>query len=219
MITRLATRGPRFFVGVSALSVFVAASVTGILVARDDGAPEGILGGTIDRSGRLAPSEDAGSAFGSTRTVDGEPSPGDLAVGAGRLAEVLGDTLARADRSAPTEAVDGGFGITGLADGELSPGVERRINLRFTNPNSFAIVVDSVKVAVSDQNAACAAAENLQVTRQFSGTVTVPANGAVTVPAPSVQRPSVTMINLGSNQDPCKGATFTFTYTGTASRA
>ena len=42
--------------------------------------------------------------------------------------------------------------------------------------------------------------------------VVVPAAGSVILPAQGATAPVVTMLDLGSSQDDCKGATFTLDY-------
>ncbi len=42
--------------------------------------------------------------------------------------------------------------------------------------------------------------------------VVVPAGGSVLLPAQGATAPVVTMLDLGTNQDDCKGATLSFTY-------
>jgi hypothetical protein len=50
-----------------------------------------------------------------------------------------------------------------------------------------------------------------------SNTFTVPAKGGkASVPVGSVSAPQVLMKNLATNQDACKGAAFTFNYSGNA---
>jgi hypothetical protein len=44
----------------------------------------------------------------------------------------------------------------------------------------------------------------------------IPANGHVALPSGAVSAPQVLMKDLPVNQDACKGASFTFTYSGSA---
>jgi hypothetical protein len=103
----------------------------------------------------------------------------------------------------------------------FSPGAAQYDNLQITNPNNFAITVTGVTVTVTDgttkngqPNPACVGSQNLVVSHAFSGTVTVPASATITVP--QAQQPQFTMPNLPTNQDACKGTTFNFSYSGTA---
>jgi hypothetical protein len=113
------------------------------------------------------------------------------------------------------------FTISGNLSSPLAPGVTRSLQLTVTNPNNQQIFVTSLVVSIQagSTKAGCDGPTNLQVTQSnVSGTNTlsVPANGQATIPAGSVSAPQVLMKNLASNQDACKGATFTFNYTGGA---
>jgi hypothetical protein len=46
--------------------------------------------------------------------------------------------------------------------------------------------------------------------------ILVPANGSVTLPAQGATAPVVEMLDLPTNQDACKGAVFSLSYSGTA---
>ncbi|MEA2208926.1 MAG: large repetitive protein [Solirubrobacteraceae bacterium] len=113
------------------------------------------------------------------------------------------------------------FTIGGDLSGPLAPGVARPLSLTITNPNSIAIEVTVLTVAIGSgsSKAGCDGPSNLQVTPSnvsTSNPLTVPANGHVTLPSGSVRAPEVLMRDLSTNQDPCKNATFAFTYTGSA---
>ena len=113
-----------------------------------------------------------------------------------------------------------GFAITGNLAGDLSPGVSQPLHLTITNPNSKAILVTSVHVSVQpgSTKAGCDGPANTQVTQSNvseSNALNVPAKGGkVTLPSGTVSAPEVLMKNLATNQDACKGASFTFTYSG-----
>ena len=113
------------------------------------------------------------------------------------------------------------FTISGAPYGDFSPGKHQLIDLEITNPNDFDIKVTGVNVTIADAttkdalpNPGCIGSQNLLVSQSFSGTVTVPANSTVTVP--DAQSPELTMPNLSTNQDACKGTSFQIHYTGTA---
>lgn len=115
------------------------------------------------------------------------------------------------------------FSVSGTV-GRLAPGVELPIDLTIKNPYSVAISVDRITVAILDAttkdgqpNQDCVGTVHLTVTRGFTGPVTVPANGTVTVTGDA--RPLVKMLDLDSNQDACKGTTFSFAYSGSATKA
>jgi len=113
------------------------------------------------------------------------------------------------------------FSISGNATALLYPGAPARpIALTLTNPNSVAIYVTSVQVAVSASTvAACSPASNLALTQSNASSavpVRVPAGGSVTLPAQGVTAPTIRMVNLPVNQDACKNARFTLSYSGSA---
>jgi hypothetical protein len=114
------------------------------------------------------------------------------------------------------------FSIEGKVSGALAPGVSQPLVLTITNPNTKPIIVTSLQVTVApgSTKAGCDGPTNLQVTQSnasSSNTITVPAKGGkATVPSGSVSAPQVLMKNLATNQDACKGATFTFNYSGNA---
>ncbi len=113
------------------------------------------------------------------------------------------------------------FAVAGNAAGPLAPGVSQPLAITVTNPNSVAIEVTSLSTAVAagSTKPGCDGPTNLQVTQSSvssSNPLAIPANGQVSLPASSVSAPSVLMRDLSTNQDACKGASFTFTYSGSA---
>jgi len=112
------------------------------------------------------------------------------------------------------------FVIEGNLTGELAPGVSSPLHLTITNPNGVAITITSVHVAVQpgSTKAGCDGPANTQVTQSNlseSNTLKVAAKGGkVTLPSGTVTAPEVLMKNLATNQDACKGASFTFSYSG-----
>lgn len=114
------------------------------------------------------------------------------------------------------------FTITGAAAGPLAPGVEQPIDLAFSNPYAYAIVVDKVSVQIAAvTSATCSGTDNLRISRAFTGPVTVPSHGTFTMSATvaAAQRPAITMLDLLSNQDGCKNTTITLRFAGIASKA
>lgn len=121
------------------------------------------------------------------------------------------------------KTVEGGkpFTVSGNASGPLAPGVTRALAITLTNPNSVAIEVTALSVAVAagSSNAGCDGPSNLQVTQSdvsSSNPLAIPAGGHVALPSGAVDAPEVLMRDLPTNQDACKNATFTFTYSGSA---
>ncbi len=113
------------------------------------------------------------------------------------------------------------FAVTGNASGPLAPGLTRELAITLTNPNNVAITVTALgaTVASGSSKAGCDGPSNLQLTQSdlsTSNTLTIPANGHISLPSGTVSAPQVQMLNLPVNQDACKGASFTFTYSGSA---
>jgi hypothetical protein len=111
------------------------------------------------------------------------------------------------------------FTITGNPSGSLAPGVSQSLPLTISNPNGVAIMVTGLLATpqAGSTKAGCDGPTNLQVTQSnasATNTLVVPANGHVTLPSGTVTAPRVLMKDLPSNQDACKGASFTFSYSG-----
>ena len=119
------------------------------------------------------------------------------------------------------EAEDKPFTVTGNASGPLAPGLTRSLAITLSNPNTVAITVTalSASTAAGSSKAGCDGPANLQLTQSnvsAANALTIPANGHVTLPSGSVSAPQVLMKDLPVNQDACKGASFTFAYSGSA---
>lgn len=113
------------------------------------------------------------------------------------------------------------FTISGGYGGLLYPGKTGALALRVSNPNGVPILVTSLTVTVQpgSSNAGCDGPSNLSVAQSnvsAANPLTVPANGSVTLPSGAVSAPQVTMLNLPTNQDACKGAVYTFAYSGSS---
>jgi hypothetical protein len=121
-----------------------------------------------------------------------------------------------------TSAITGQpFSMSGGYGGLLYPGKTADLAVRVTNPNGEAILVESIVVTVQPGSSkpGCDGPANLQVAASnvtAANPLTVPANGSVTLPSGGVSAPRVTMKNLATNQDACKGAIFSFAYSGSA---
>lgn len=113
--------------------------------------------------------------------------------------------------------------IRGTVDGLLAPGVTRPVDLRLGNPNATAIEVTQLWVSVigiDRADSACAVEPNYRV-QQFTGRyrrLVIPARGsrALSEVYPVDQWPQLEMVETGTNQNACKGATLTLRYEGTA---
>jgi large repetitive protein len=113
------------------------------------------------------------------------------------------------------------FTVTGNASGPLAPGVSRTLTITVANPNTVPIEVTALTVAVAaaSSNAGCDGPTNLQLTQSnvsSANPLAIPAKGSIAVPAGAVSAPAVLMRDLPVNQDACKNASFTFTYSGSA---
>jgi hypothetical protein len=113
------------------------------------------------------------------------------------------------------------FTISGNVAGPLAPGVSQSLPLTISNPNGVPIKVTSLLATphAGSTKAGCDGPTNTQVTQSNASeanTLTVPANGQVTLPSGTVSAPQVLMKDLAVNQDACKGASFTFNYSGSA---
>jgi hypothetical protein len=118
-------------------------------------------------------------------------------------------------------AASAGFTISGDADGLLYPGLWRTISVTVSNPSSFAIEVTSLTVSATGASSGCPAGANLELEQASidgSHRLTVPPHGSVTLPAQGRNAPRIRIRNLPSNQDACKGSSFTLAYAGTATK-
>ena len=97
------------------------------------------------------------------------------------------------------------FSISGNVAG-LYPGASLLLVLTISNPQQFAIVVNSITTSVGSPSASCSAA-NLSVS-SFLGSLAVPAQGTATV--------TVTATMPHSAPNACQGAVFPLQYSGTA---
>jgi hypothetical protein len=117
-----------------------------------------------------------------------------------------------------TSPPSGSFTIAGDQPGLLAPGLGGPVPVTITNPQSFPITVTDLVLTVAGGSSkpGCDGASNLSVAQSnMAGgavSVVVPAGGSVVLPAQGATAPVVTMLDLGSNQDNCKGVTFTFDY-------
>jgi hypothetical protein len=106
----------------------------------------------------------------------------------------------------------------------LFPGHTRRLNIALSNPHNFDILVRQVFVALDPYSSkpGCGVKANF-------GTVQMPDPYALVLPAnstrtlsqlgvPEGQRPGVTMFNLPTDQNACKGAEITLLFSGAATK-
>jgi hypothetical protein len=140
-----------------------------------------------------------------------------------RALDAAGNRSATADwswRAAPSTSGQP-FTISGGYGGLLYPGAGAALALRVVNPNGAPILVTSIVVTIQPGSTkpGCDGPANLQVTQSNvseANPLSVPANGSVTLPSGGVSAPQLLMRNLPTNQDACKGATFSFSYGGSS---
>ena len=126
-----------------------------------------------------------------------------------------------ADQPATPSPAPTGFTITGDQPTVLAPGLGGPVPVTITNPQSFPITVSNlvVTVAAGSSQPGCDGATNLSVAQSnMTGgavSVVVPAGGSVVLPAQGATAPVVTMLDMASSQDACKGAVFTLQYAAT----
>jgi hypothetical protein len=113
------------------------------------------------------------------------------------------------------------FAVSGDLAAVLAPGLSGELTLTISNPNDEPIFVTALTVGVEagSTSPGCDGPANLQVVQSnasYVNPLAVPAHGSATVPAGGVSAPQVLMRNLATNQDACKGATFSFSYGGSA---
>jgi hypothetical protein len=117
------------------------------------------------------------------------------------------------------------FTIAGNS-GPLWPGVSQAVNLALTNPNSSAISVNSLVVAIKSVSAPrattalpCSAADFSVA--QFTGAYPLKVGAHATVHLSDLgvvaaRGPQLRMLDRPVNQNGCQGATVTLSYSGTA---
>jgi hypothetical protein len=93
----------------------------------------------------------------------------------------------------------------------LLPGLDRCLVYTVHNPRSEAITVTSISISEAAGPGTCPG-DNLDIERAvFSGELDVPAGATV-----AVSGVPIALRAAAANQDGCRGATFTFDFTGTA---
>lgn len=109
------------------------------------------------------------------------------------------------------------FTLSGGYGRLLYPGKAATLALRVANPDGVPLVVTSLTVTIEpgSSKAGCDGPANLSVAQSSvsaANPLTVPAHGSVTLPSSHVSAPRVTMRDLPTSQDACKGAVFSFAY-------
>jgi hypothetical protein len=118
------------------------------------------------------------------------------------------------------QASDESFSISPDVIGSLYPGaVPLSIPLTLSNPNGVPIYVTSLTIAVTNSPAGCSSATNISLSQSSvssTAPVLIQANGSVTLPAQGVAAPTIQLVDLPVNQDACRNATFSLSFTGSA---
>jgi hypothetical protein len=123
------------------------------------------------------------------------------------------------EKNLPTSGIP--FSVSGSVGG-LAIGIWRPVVVTISNPNSVDIRVSALTVAVAADStpSGCRSDSNIAVQQSDISpalTVTVPANGKVTLPAQGARTPQIQLKNLPNvNQDVCKNKSFALSYSGTA---
>ena len=126
--------------------------------------------------------------------------------------------------SPTTTSPSGAFTISGDLPTLLSPGADLPLNVTVSNGFDFDLSVTELRVTVAPGSSepGCDGPANLQVTESNAAggalSIVVPAHGSVTLPAQGATAPQVTMLDLPTNQNACKNAVFTFTFSGSGTR-
>jgi hypothetical protein len=129
--------------------------------------------------------------------------------------------------STPTPpSVTSDFTISGgLTSAQLlSPGSAFPLNLTVTNPYGYALKITNLTVQVdtTTSKSGCSGTTNYKVV-QYRGAypMSAPANASTTLTALGVadrDKPQLSMNDLASSQETCKGAQLTLRYSGTATK-
>ena len=105
----------------------------------------------------------------------------------------------------------------------LYPGTSQRLELTFTNPGSAPITIPSGGVPARDititSRARGCTSSNFAVAQGLTSAVTIRARQRTPVSlsalrVPPGDWPVIEMIDTGTNQDACRGAKLTLTYSG-----
>jgi hypothetical protein len=118
------------------------------------------------------------------------------------------------------------FAITGNAVGPVFPGVTQGLALKLSNPYNFSIRVEGVHATATKATPPCTIALGSLELVDLTAPIDIPPNSSVTLgsslppgaPWPAGW-PTIKMGDSASNQDDCKNATFTLSYTGTATKS
>ncbi len=123
----------------------------------------------------------------------------------------------------PPTPSPGPITISGSLATALAPGTAAPLPLTLTNPTAVDVRVTALTVAIAAATSvpSCSATTNFSVTQSSLASsptgVIVPAGSTVALPAVAPAAPVVSMTQLATNQDACKGATLTLLYSAIGS--
>ncbi|MBS1846064.1 MAG: hypothetical protein JST53_16735 [Actinobacteria bacterium] len=103
--------------------------------------------------------------------------------------------------------------------GPLYPGAAPLpIRIVISNPNEVAITLTALKVTASGGAPGCDPATNVALTTPALGRwePRIPAGGSLILPSAIIPAPTIALRELGVNQDACKGAKFSLSFSGSA---
>ena len=173
----------------------------------------------------LLPPEDSGDAgpiSSPSPSVSGSASPEPTPAPTDTPSPEPSPSSTAGSTSTGSGSTDGGSNAGGrpftmtatLVGGGLRPGAPRTLRVVVSNPNSSAIELQRVDVAVGSPSAAGCLPSWVQVGRFRAGTdptTVVAGNGTATISLP------IELVDLATvNQDACKGSTFPLDLSGTA---
>ena len=147
-------------------------------------------------------------------------SPASYAWLVDRLPPTPGTTQHPTDPAGSTQVSGESFSIDPGVVGPLYPGaVPLSIPLTLSNSNGVPIYVTGLTVAVTNSPAGCNSATNISLAQSSVSSTTpvlIQANGSVTLPAQGVAAPTIQLVDLPVNQDACRNATLSLSFTGSA---
>jgi hypothetical protein len=127
-------------------------------------------------------------------------------------------TLSGSDHGGIAKATRAELIVHGSSPAFLAPGVTKKVTIRIRNPHHTLMVINTASIKVGDASEACKARKNISTTRYDSAApgakrYVVYLHHKVRIPL------TLTMLNLPTNQDACKGVRFPLTYAATAQEA
>jgi hypothetical protein len=104
--------------------------------------------------------------------------------------------------------------VHGSSPKGLAPGVTKTVTVQIRNPRHVHIVVTAASITVGDASETCSAKKNIS-TSSYKSTAAGAKSYDVYVSHQARIPLKITMVDLPTNQDACKGAHFPLTFTAT----